>query len=177
MDYSTYQIKNQSLLVEGQVDLKEAKDFPASKKLAHLNREWDLLGWPRNKEQAENKDDFLQLLVYRMVSRLLNEFHKQGHSGSSAPYVLDLFNKAAKFQPLSPLTGHKDEWESLEKHGDKELLQNVRCSHVFKNKRTGRAFDIEGKIFRDQQGNYFTNNHSSVEVNFPYTPKRVYVNV
>ena len=54
--------------------------------------------------------------------------------------------------------------------------QNNRASHVFKCS-DGQAYDIEGKIFRDKAGHCYTNRDSRVDVTFPYTPKREYVDV
>jgi len=55
------------------------------------------------------------------------------------------------------------------------LWQNNRCSHVFKD--ADGAWDIDGKIFTDPQGCSYTNRDSRVMIEFPYVPKREYVNV
>jgi hypothetical protein len=85
--------------------------------------------------------------------------------------AISLFEKVARFEPLTPLTGDDDEWMEV---GD-GMFQNIRCSHVFKNK--DGAYDIDGRIFREPNGSCYTNGKSRVPVTFPYTPSREYVDV
>jgi len=122
----------------------------------HAKREFELLGWPGDRE--------MQAVVCRNLVELLEVFAEQGHSGSSAPYVLNLFDKLARFEPISPLTGEDDEWCEV---GD-GLFQNRRCSAVFKSEVVG-AYWIEGKVFRDPDGSMYTNSESRVPVTFPWT--------
>lgn len=109
-------------------------------------------------------------MLYDAVLELVTVFSKQGHSGMSAGIALDAFKRVAAFEPLGPLTGKADEWVEVS-YG---LWQNKRCSHVFKEK-DGRAYDIEGKIFREPDGQCFINRDSRVYVEFPYIPRREYV--
>ena len=51
-----------------------------------------------------------------------------------------------------------------------------RCGRVFKEKATGRVYDIDGRVFRDATG-CFTNSESRVEVTFPYVPKTEIVDI
>ena len=123
------------------------------------------------------------------VLKLLEVFSDEGHSGSSAPYAVGLFEKLALFEPIVPLTG--EDWEWNEAGGD--IWQNNRCSQVFKEA-DGRAYDIEGRIFyewheRDAEPDepeypgkrrfktHFTSRDSRVYITFPYTPKSEYVEV
>jgi len=84
----------------------------------------------------------------------------------------DPIKKLALFEPLNPLTGEDSEWQQV--RGD--LWQNLRCGHVFKDA-NGNAYDGEGRIFREPNGACYTSSDSHVPVTFPYTPKRVYVDV
>lgn len=104
------------------------------------------------------------------VMNMVKLFAEEGHSGMSAGIAIQLFQKVANFEPLMPLTGEDDEWEEV---GPK-VWQNKRCSTVFKEE-DGRAYNIEGRIFRDPDGACFTNRDSRVYVTFPYTPTREYV--
>ena len=108
---------------------------------------------------------------------LIEVFGKQGHSGFSAEQVVRLFEKLARFQPLTPLTGEDDEWTE---YPDGQF-QNKRCTRVFKDSQTGPAYDIRGRIFRELNGQTFTSNapehNSSVPVTFPYWPTSVVVDV
>lgn len=102
---------------------------------------------------------------------LVKLFSEQGHSGMSASFIVGIFEKLARFQPLSPLTGDDDEWMEI----DNGLYQNRRCSRVFK--KDGHAYDIEGRIFREPSGSCFTGADSHTPVEFPYTPHSEYVDV
>ena len=137
-------------------------------------------------ENGNFKDD-MQKLMCEGVLELLDVFSDQGHSGSSAPYAIGLFEKLASFEPLVPLTGEDWEWNEV----GTNVWQNNRCGHVFKEA-DGKAYDIEGRIFyewneRDAEPDepecpgkhrfksHFTSRDSRVYITFPYTPKREYV--
>ena len=133
----------------------------------HAEREFRAMGYDLNdKEEGPNK------WVMENVFELLRVFAKQGHSGSSAPYVANMFKQMALFELGAPLRGTEDEWMEV----SDGQYQNVRCSHVFKDVAEG-AYDIDGRIFRDPNGVCYTNRESRVPVTFPYTPKREYVDV
>lgn len=115
--------------------------------------------------------DFYGGMMGEAVMKLIEVFADEGHSGMSASYCIGIFEKLARFEPLTPLTGDDDEWNEV---GD-GVFQNKRCSHVFKE--NGAAYDIEGKIFREPDGVCFTSRDSHVPVTFPYVPKHEYVDV
>lgn len=126
------------------------------------------------------------------VMKMIRQFAEEGHSGFSAGMAISIFQKVARFEPLTPLTGNDDEWMEIGfgdfstvsrpafNHGlvvteRSTLYQNKRCSHVFKD--GDYAYDIDGRIFRDRDGFCYTSIDSRVAVTFPYTPKREYVDV
>jgi hypothetical protein len=134
--------------------------------IEHAKIELQAVGYDLNQaEEDPNK------WICKNVLELLEVFSAQGHSGSSAPYCISMFEKLARFEPLCPLTGEDGEWGEV----SPGHFQNRRCSHVFKE--NGEAYDIEGRIFREPDGCCFTNRDSRVLVTFPYTPKREYVDV
>jgi hypothetical protein len=134
--------------------------------VSHAKREFDALGWPGN--------DDMQKLMCEQVIDLLYVFSDHGHSGSSAPYAVSIFKRLAMFEPIGPLTGADSEWgESFCNDG---TMQNKRCSHVFKRP-DGTAYDINGKVFREPNGCCYTSKESSVDIEFPYTPKTEYIDV
>jgi len=106
--------------------------------------------------------------IAKDVTALISLFSKQGHSGSSAEQCIHLFETLARFKILSPLTGDDAEWNEVQ---EGVLFQNNRASTVFKEAKSGRCYDIEGKIFIDHDGCSFTSSDSSVDITFPYTPK------
>ena len=133
----------------------------------HAERELIALGYNLN-DQEDGPNKWIQENLFE----LLDVFSKHGHSGSSAPYCVEAFSKLALFEPLSPLTGEDSEWTEV---GD-GVWQNKRASNVFKE-RDGKAYDIEGRVFREPDGCCFTNADSRIYVTFPYTPTTEYVDV
>lgn len=119
--------------------------------------------------------DGMDKLMAEQVLELLAVFSAHGHSGFSAPFAIGMFKDLANFEPLGPLTGEDDEWADIS-GGETKLWQNIRCLHVFKGE-DGRAYNIEGKVFRQPDGCCYTSRDSRVYVEFPYTPERKYVDV
>ena len=105
----------------------------------------------------------------KAVLQLIRVFAKQGHSGQSAEVVTALFEKVARYEPLTPLTGEDAEWNEVEPG----VFQNRRCSRIFRE--NGAAYDIQGKVFRDPDGSSYTCFESRVPVVFPYVPKTEHV--
>ena len=153
----------------------------------HAELEFRAAGWTNEDGKF---DDDMQELMCTQVLELLDLFSEHGHSGSTAPYALNLFTTLAKYEPIVPLTGEDWEWRKLDYHDDMRH-QNIRCSRVFKGA-DGRAYDIDGRIFwewverpldEDEPGypgtakfkSYFGSRDSRVYIEFPYTPKTEYV--
>lgn len=114
-----------------------------------------------------NETDEMQLLAMRNVVELLEKFSEQGHSGFSGSYVLNLFNRLVRWNPIKPLTGEDDEWGKP--YGDDNTQQNKRCSKVFReNFDNATAVNIEGKVFIDEDGYSYTCGDSRISVTFPY---------
>jgi len=141
----------------------------------HAMSEFRAAGWI---DEDGKYIDEMQKAICLHILKLLDVFGDEGHSGSTAPYTINLFSKLAAFEPVVPITG--EDWEWVD-HG--ECMQNKRCGHVFKqaNRFNGQAYDIDGKIFwewhkSEEDGkmfkSYFTGSESCVPINFPYTPNR-----
>jgi hypothetical protein len=138
----------------------------------HALAEFRAAGWM----DADGKfKEEMQEAICKHVLELLKVFADEGHSGSTAPYAVNMFKKLAMFEPLVPLTGEDWEWNEC----GNGVFQNKRCSRVFKqaDRFNGQAYDIEGKVFREPSGACYTGAESRVPVTFPYTPKTEYVNV
>lgn len=147
----------------------------------HAKDEFRAAGWI---DENGKFNDEMQELICNHVLKLLDVFHDEGHSGSSAPYAINLFKKLASFEPIVPLTGEDWEWVDVSEYGGRDngpLFQNKRCSHVFKDN-TG-AYDGEGIVFYDwytdketgeRYKSYYTSRGSRVPVTFPYTPTKEY---
>lgn len=131
---------------------------------SHAKKEMEIAG-------LFSKDSDYEGALGDAVMKMIKVFAHEGHSGFSAGMAISVFEKVARFEPLTPLTGADSEWMEV----GKGMFQNVRCSHVFKQ--NGQAYDIDGKVFREPDGSCFTNFDSRVPVTFPYTPKREYVDI
>ncbi|WP_053225565.1 hypothetical protein [Methylobacterium indicum] len=110
----------------------------------------------------------MQDAIDACVIGIVETFAEQGHSGSSAAYVIGILDKVLRFEPVTPLTGEDDEWV-VHAYDDECYAQNKRCGRVFK-RRNGQAYDIEAVVFRDPDGFCWTGADSRRDVTFPYTP-------
>ena len=133
--------------------------------LLHAQDEWSITFPEYDEMQAQMGEHILDMVAM---------FGLEGHSGFSAGYAQNYIEKALKFEPFSPLTGAESEW--AEAYGEDGTRQNKRCSHVFKGS-DGRAYDIDGRIFREPDGACFTSKDSRVFIEFPYTPTTEIVDV
>lgn len=128
-------------------------------------------------EHAERELEFLHNgdemneLMRSQVLEIVKLFASHGHSGMSAKYAISLITPLLNQEPVGPLRGTDDEWVEV----SDGLFQNRRCSHVFKE--NGKAYDIEGRIFEEENGCCYTSRDSRVDVQFPYVPKHEYVKV
>lgn len=144
----------------------------------HAAREFRAVGW-LNEDGAFK--DAMQEMICNHVLKLLDVFDGGGHSGSSAPYTINLFKTLASFEPIGPITGEDWEWNEVATG----VFQNNRCSHVFKSadRFNGQAYDIDAVIFWDwytdpktgeKSKSHFTSKDSAQPITFPYTPERKY---
>lgn len=136
----------------------------------HAKREFLAAGY----KPIEIEEDGPNKWIQENVLELLEVFSRQGHSGFSANFCIDYFTKLAKQEPLTPLSGEDSEWNDV----DDSCCQNNRCSCIFKHKKSGVCYTIDGYVFKDQNGCCFTNYHSRKLVEFPYVHKKpTYVDV
>lgn len=113
-----------------------------------------------------DKDSDYGGMIGDAVLKMVEQFADEGHSGYSAGMAISIFQKVARFEPLTPLTGADDEWNEV----TDGMYQNRRCPHVFK--KNGQAYDSEGIVWRDPDGGTYISVASRVPVTFPYVPKR-----
>ena len=138
--------------------------------------EFKAAGW--TDENGKFNDD-MQEAICNHVLKLLEVFDGEGHSGSTAPYAINMFSRLANFKPIAPLTGEDWEWIKHDYSGDVSY-QNKRCGSVFKDE-DGNAYNIDGIVFwewarsYDDEGkpsgiskSYYTCRESRVPVTFPY---------
>lgn len=126
--------------------------------LKYAMRELELAGYNLN-----GPSDDMNTMMANDVIELIKTFASQGHSGCSAPHCIALFSRLVAFKPLGPLTGNDDGWMDV----GNGTLQNKRCSSIFRE--GGKAYNIDGKVFREPSSACYTNRDSRVDVVFPYT--------
>lgn len=145
---------------------------------SHAINEFRAAGWID--DDSKFKDEMQQAICEHVI-KLIDVFAKEGHSGSSAPYAINMFKKLAMFEPLVPLTGEDWEWNEV----SDGVFQNKRCSRVFKqaDRFNGQAYDIDGIVFYEwhtdpesgeRYKSHFTCSDSFVPITFPYTPTTEY---
>lgn len=120
-------------------------------------------------------DEPMQALMNQGIKELILVFGTHGHSGFSASYAVATLEKLLRYEPLGPLTGEPSEWMEVQGAPNPQY-QNNRCGTVFKDA-DGRAYNIDGKVWREPSGACYTNLASRVFVEFPYVPKTEYVDV
>ena len=154
---------------------------------SHALAEFRAAGW--TDDEGKFKEE-MQEAICKHVLELLKVFADEGHSGSTAPYAVNMFKKLAMFEPLVPLTGEDWEWNEC----GNGVFQNKRCSRVFRqaDRFNGQAYDLDGRVFYewnerdlepDEEGypgkrrfqSYYTNRDSMVPITFPYTPTTEHV--
>lgn len=119
-------------------------------------------------ERLENTiDDKESYKIQRVINKqcldVLEVLCNQGHSGTSAPYIMGLVNKLWRGVPLTSLTGEKDEWVEHE-----FVLQNKRCSRVFRSKDSDSSYIIDAIYFCEPNDDaFFTCKESVREITFP----------
>jgi hypothetical protein len=162
------------------------KKTPDSGLIQHAKREFLAAGYiPLDQEQEEDPNKWIQ----ECVLELLRVFSKQGHSGFSAPYCVDLFSKLAKYKIMTPLSGDDSEWNEVGPgcgsiENEYTVFQNNRASNVFKEVYADGSVtynDIDAIVYVDPGNSSYTSGRSRSDprgaVVFPYTPKTTYVNV
>jgi hypothetical protein len=155
----------------------------------HAMNEFRIAGWI---DENGNYTDEMQGWVCDHLLKLLDEFAEEGHSGSSAPYTINLFKKLAMFETITPLTGADDEWHEVtdDRTNNVKVFQNKRNGAVFKHndRFDGQAYWLDGKVFwswakSDYDGEMFkscyTSRGSLVPITFPWVqpekPEYVFV--
>lgn len=91
-------------------------------------------------------------MIGKAVMALIKVFAEQGHSGFSAPMVVQLFTKVANYDTLTPITSDPEEWTDIADMCDGEKLwQNKRCSRMFSNDGGKTWWDVDEKGVHDLQ--------------------------
>ena len=118
-------------------------------------------------ELARLGNDEGQSAMNKHILEMIQVFSDEGHTGFSAVYAIRILERLLRYLPLSAIEDTPEDWNEM----NEGVLQHKRCSRVLKDKTrfNGQAYDVEARIFSDDNGkSWFTNGRSSVPVNFPY---------
>ncbi len=103
----------------------------------HAQKELELAGL--FDEDSDYKGD-----TGRAVIELMEVFSKQGHSGFSAGLVLDVFERLAKYQTLTPITSDPNEWSDVSEYmGNITSWQNCRNPSNFSDDGGQTWYDLD----------------------------------
>lgn len=110
-----------------------------------------------------------QTAINKSILDIVKVFSDQHFTGTTASYCLEILNRLLNYKPLTPLTGADSEWEDVSQYGYNDTCyQNKRYPAVFKDK-DGKAYDVESKIFSDDNGHtWYTSKDSREYIDFPY---------
>lgn len=99
------------------------------------------------------------------IDSLLDKFFLHWNSGGAVMAMAPLLIKCLLGLPLSPLTGNEDEW--TDPLGDGIMLQNRRCSSVFKSYRNADGEPSKGgkELIHDIDAP-----NPMAPITFPYDP-------
>lgn len=78
-----------------------------------------------------DKDSDYEGKLGAAVLDLVKAFAAQGHSGFSANWTLDVFNKVARWQTLTPISSDPSEWYDRSEESGEPMWQNMRDSAAF----------------------------------------------
>lgn len=111
----------------------------------------------------DNFQDYIEWGILEMIEI----YSVLGLSGGTKPYFLSLLDSTLRRKPIAPLTGNDWEWiDVTDVCGSKtELYQNRRFTNIFKDE--DHAWWIDGRIFSKDGQEWYTNERSSVDVEFP----------
>lgn len=124
---------------------------------------------------AKDKDES-QKMINNDILEIIEVFDKQGHTGFTASYTINVLERLLRGKPLTPLTGEDNEWGEETEFGSR---LNKRCLSVFKTK-DGKVFDSDSMRCSDNGGiTWFSSHRFQKEITFPYFPpahpEKVYI--
>lgn len=146
---------------------------------SHAVRELKAAGYYKE-EPANEVGAGMNALMRDNILELVKVFSKQGHSGSSASFCINLFADLAKYKPLLPIQGTDDEWTDVSEYGSRKgtkVWQNNRAGHIFKEDDGKGAYDIDAVVYREPNGACYTKGGARTYITFPYTPTVTYIDV
>jgi hypothetical protein len=148
----------------------------------HFDRELKIM---RDSLEPEEGKLIIEPFIEDIYS-ILDKFAGEGHSGASAPHGAEALSfaikKACMFEPLSPIMGTDDEWNTVE-HSGPIHYQNNRLSSIFKDTSDSKPYYLNAIVWQGEDkwdtfgGTVWGVSSSQTIKSFPFTPKTFYVDV
>jgi hypothetical protein len=119
-----------------------------------------------------------QSVINKCILEIVDVFAKQGHTGVTAEYTIQVLSRLLRNKPITPLTGEPAEWFETDPNFH-DIKQNKRCYSVFMDE-DGSAHDLDAIAVSDDGGiTWFSGLGFRKKVTFPYyppiEPERVYI--
>ncbi len=115
-----------------------------------------------NKAGLMDEDADYGGMVATAVLELVKTFSNQGHSGSSAHIVREIFNKLTNFETLTEITPDPEEWEDVTEISDGHILfQNKRNPAIFSENGGKTWWHVDNKIIKESI-KYVLNFHKNI---------------
>ena len=144
------------------------KFINAIKRLFKKQEKSNLYKFAENElSRLKDDEDGMQNIMNKRLLKMVKEFSKEGHSGFSANYVVNMLDRLLRWLPITAIKDKPGDWNKI---GDGSY-QHKRCSKIFKDKDrfNGQAYNSTGRVFSDDGGKiWFTNNKSHLPIEFPY---------
>lgn len=103
-----------------------------------------------------DKDSDYEGMIGDAVLDLVKLFGEQGHSGFSAMMTLEVFDKVARFQNLTPITDDPDEWMDVSEESGTIMYQNRRKSTLFSTDGGKTYYDLDDGSSSKKQKKMYT---------------------
>jgi hypothetical protein len=131
----------------------------------------------------DEEEDFYGGMTGKAVEELWEKFQSQDYGNAiNRTIARDIFITLATQQPLCPITGKEEEWGT-----GADYKQNKRCSALFKEKDTDKAYYLDAIVWQGEDNwDTFTGRvclpdgsvvYSRQYVRFPFEPNTFYVDV
>jgi hypothetical protein len=106
-----------------------------------------------NRAGLFEEDSDYEGLIGKAVYELIEKFSEQGHSGFSAGWVRELFNKLSNYETLTPITSDINEWTDVAEYGAGDskgtLWQSKRNPCIFSEDGGKSWYHVDDKQIKE----------------------------
>ena len=118
-------------------------------------------------------------MIGKVVMELIELFSNQGHSGFSASWVTDIFNKLSRFKPIVPIDNPMmlEEYRDCSEYMDiskGQFLQSTILSNMFSEDKGKSWYILLPKYNKDKDGNSFCTYYRKYIEKFPFKYEEYY---